>query len=366
RGLCERRPARTEIVLYPGIYGQCLLRILREKMPESRALEVFQAATGYPVTEDLSHVCRDCRTSVLFQAMHTLEHTILMRYPSVALGDLNDLGAHTTLGHAETGAPTIFWFDSYEGGLGAAEKIFDFLPELLEASERTLSSCRCTTLEGCPNRCTTLEGCPNCAQISHCDNHKEAFAKFAARLLISLLRGQELNIPVEPFIYRSSFKAKFESSYENNEKSEHEQGIGEEMPKSKQEKRASLDPYQVLRVQKMAHDAVLNKAFEIRGGEIMDEVPPVSVVELSQAFQSVKQTLRPTIWNIRPDPDPYKILQILPLASLPMTQKIYRVIALQVHPDRFTGDKSQATEMMQRVNDAFDRIKKERNKGNRL
>jgi len=353
RSLRARRPSQSESVLYPGIYGQCLLRLLREKLPESRALEVFQAATGYPVTDDLSQVCRDCRTSVLLPAMHTLEHTILMRYPSVALGDVNDLGAHTSLGHAETGAPTIFWFDSYEGGLGAAEKIFDFLPELLEASERTLSSCRCST----------LEGCPNCTQISHCDNHIGSLTKFAARLLIALLRGKELDIPLEPFIYRSSFKTKFESSYASNEKSKREHGIGDEAPQYGYSQPSAPDPFQLLRLQKVAHDTVLNKAFEIRGGEIMDEVPPVSVVELSQAFESARRTLRPKIWDIRPNPDPYKTLQILPSASLPMAQKIYRVIALQVHPDRFTGDKAQATEMMQCVNEAFEKIKKDKGKG---
>ena len=67
---------------------------------ESRALELYQALTGYPVTDDLRHICRNCQRSVLLPAMHTLEHAVDARYPSVALGDRSDIGAFTTLGHA--------------------------------------------------------------------------------------------------------------------------------------------------------------------------------------------------------------------------------------------------------------------------
>jgi len=114
-----------EAMWMPGPYAQCLLADLRTHLPESRALELYQALTGYPVTDQLTHVCRNCQTSMLFPAMHTLEHAVDARYPSVALGDHSDLGAYTTLGHSSTGKPTIFWFDNYEGGLGAAERVYE-------------------------------------------------------------------------------------------------------------------------------------------------------------------------------------------------------------------------------------------------
>ena len=68
----------------------------------------------------------------------------------------------------------------------------------------------------------------------------------------------------------------------------------------------------------------------------------------------------PLLWNIARGQDPYKILEIRPIASLSMIQKIYRVIALQVHPDMYQGNKAKATEMMQLVNEAFDKVKKEK------
>ncbi len=110
-----RRSHEKETVLYPGVYGQCLIYSLREKLPESRSLEIYQRLTGYPVTDDLKHICRKCQTSVLFPAMHTIEHTVQMRYPSIALGDSSDVAGHTMLGHPQTGAPTIFWYDNYQG-----------------------------------------------------------------------------------------------------------------------------------------------------------------------------------------------------------------------------------------------------------
>jgi len=348
----ERTPVRGETLLYPGVYGQCILGRLRKKLPESRALEVYQAVTGYPVTDDLKHICRDCQSSALFSAMHTLEHTVLMRYPSVALGDSSDLGSYTTLGHFETGGPTIFWYDNYEGGLGAAEKIYDVLSNLLEASEKTLTSCKCNT----------LGGCPICTQIGHCDYHNEGLNKPGSLALIAFLLGKTYQVPFEPFVYKDRQKEKFASSYKANEYAQYERGVGEEAPKRPTE----LDPYQVLRLQKAVHDQVLEKAFEIRAIEIGNDAPPISAVELNRAFQAIKKTQRPITWNISVETDPYRVLEVLPSASLPMAQKIYRVIALNIHPDTYPGEKKRATEMMQILNDAFDKIRKDKIQNSQL
>jgi hypothetical protein len=326
------------------VYGQCLLNSLRGHFPESRSLEIFQAVTEYPVTDNLTHVCRNCQTSVLLPAMHTLEHTVLMRYPSVALGDISDLGSFTVR-HPNTGMPTIFWYDNYDGGLGAAEKVFEEFQDLLVASEQTITRCSCHS----------LEGCPHCTHLGHCDRQNESLSKIGLLALTALLQGKQPEVQYEPFIYRSAQKAKFEYAYQENEYVQYEHGMGEEVPQSRQR---ALDPYRVLRVQSEIHDLVLEKAYEVRGEEIANEVPPITEVELSQAYHSILETRRPPTWNIRPGQDPYKILEILPAASVPMIQKIYRVIARQVHPDTYAGDKTQANEMMKLVNDAFHKIQK--------
>lgn len=347
--LRQRKNTAQETILYPGVYGQCGMSVLRSHLPEGRSLEVFQAMTGYPVTDELKHVCRKCQTSVLLQAMHTLEHTVIMRYPSVALGDSSDLGSFTRLGHPGTGTPTIFWYDNYDGGLGAAEKIYEKIQDLLIASEMTLTTCSCNS----------LEGCPNCTHIGHCDMQNEGLSKIGLLALIALLQGKQFQVPFEPFVYRNTQKPRFESAYRANEYVKQEHGIGEEAPQSQRQTPAP-DPYKVLRVQNEVHDPVLEKAYEVRGEEISDEVPPISAVELNQAFHTILETRRPTTWNIQPSQDAFKILEILPSASLPMIQKIYRVIARQIHPDTFAGDKSKANEMMKLLNEAFDKARKEK------
>jgi len=86
------------------------------------------------------------------------------------------------------------------------------------------------------------------------------------------------------------------------------------------------------------------------------------VVELNQAYNKILQAGRSSNWNIQPQQDPFKILEILPSASLPMIQKIYHVIARQIHPDVYPGDKVKASEMMKLVNEAFDQARKEKRK----
>jgi hypothetical protein len=347
--LRQRRRDAKETVLFPGVYGQCLLSSLRRHSGESRSLELFQAVTQYPVTDNLTHVCRNCRTSVLIPAMHTLEHTVLMRYPSVALGDISDLGSFTVR-HPDTGMPTIFWYDNYDGGLGAAEKVFEKFQDLLARSEQTITSCSCHS----------LEGCPNCTHLGNCDRQNDSLSKVGLLALAALLQGKQPGIPYEPFVYRSAQKAKFESAYQENEYVKYEHGIGEEAPQSQQ---TVFDPFKVLRVQTHVHDPVLQKAYEVRGEEITNEVPPVSEAALSEAYQSILEKHRPSGWNIKIGQDPYQILEILPTASLPMSQKIYHVIARQVHPDTYPGDKAKANEMMKLVNDAFEKVRKEKRNG---
>ena len=363
--LRERPRNQKETVLYPGIYGQCLLHALRESLEESRALEIFEATTGYPVTDDLNHVCRKCQTSVLLPALHTLEHTVRMRYPSVALGDPTDLAGMTLLGHPQTGAPVIFWYDNYQGGLGAADKVFDQIERLLQASEATLSGCACTA----------LEGCPHCSQISHCDKHNDSLSKLAARSLIACAKGMTFEIPYEPFTYPAAKKSGFDKETKKNEHRQAPHGIGSELnagafgyarangtANHAASAEAIIDPYQILRVQHKVHDTVLDKAYLVRSEEIARELPPVSAEELNQAYRQISELQRPQDWDIRPTLKPYEILEILPQASLGMVQRIYRVIAREIHPDVFPGDKKKANEMMRLVNETYERIVKEKQK----
>ena len=346
--LSQVRPTIQESLLFPGVYSQCLLSSLRKSLPESRALDLFQAITAYPVTDDLRHICRKCQTSALFTGLHTLEHAVDARYPSVALGDRSDIGAYTTLGHIGTGQPTVFWFDNYEGGLGSAEKIYENFTRLLEAGLETLQSCTCTTLEGCP-RCTYL---PDCSAGN------DSLNKLAGIHLISILLGRSVQPDLQPFLYLKKRAADFDRDYQDNEFTPHAHGMQEEAPQPNQ-----ADPYQLLRLQPQVHGIVVNKAYEIRAREIAHEIPPLRVTELNTAYQKVLQQPLEQEWRLAGKRSPYQVLEVLPGASLKMIQQIYRLIALQVHPDANPTRTAWANEMMKCLNDAYDKIMKEHSSG---
>ena len=331
-----------ESVLFPGTYEQCLLGRLRGPLGESRALEVFQACSGYPVTDELRHVCRKCHSSTLMEALHTLEHVVLLRYPSVALGDQSDLGAFSTLGHAGVGRPAVFWFDDYEGGLGAAEKIYEKFDDLLAAGAQAVQDCSCTTLEGCP-RCTHIGGCV----IGN-----DTLSKAALLELINRLTGKSYGLGARPFVYRRKRAAEFNQAYNKNEFAREAHGVGEEAVAQS----ARPDAYQIMRLQREVHEIVARKAFEIRSQEIAQEVPPVSATELTNAYQVIMRNKLLGEWSLNQRMAPYRVLEVQPDASLKMIQKVYRTIALQVHPDANPERPAWANEMMKHVNAAYDAV----------
>ena len=339
---------RQEMALFPGLYGQCLLHTLRASLGESQSLDVFQQATGYPVTDELRHVCRKCQSSVLMEALHTLEHAILLRYPSVALGDLTDLGSFSTLGHAGVGLPAVFWFDDYEGGLGAAEKIYERFVDILGAAAAAAQTCACTSLEGCP-RCTHLGGC---------FSGNDALSKPAFLALAAWITGQPYSPGSRPFIYHRKRAADFSRAYRENEWARARHGLGEEAPSVGTAPTPAA--HQILRIQPRVHESVARKAFEMRSQEIAQEVPPVSAVDLTHAYRQVLGGPLSQDWDMHRSLTPYQVLEVLPSASLKMIQQIYRVIALQVHPDAHPDRAAWATEMMKIVNAAYDAIQSDK------
>jgi len=174
---------------------------------------------------------------------------------------------------------------------------------------------------------------------------------------MSKLLGQESAQNYVPFLYRKKRAEDFDKTYQANETAPSEQGIGEEAPATT----AQRDPYQVLRVQRKVHAPVINKAFEIRSREIVDETPPLSAEQLNQAYQSIINGSILPNWQVPAEAQPYEILEVLPSASLKMTQQVYRVIALHVHPDANPDRTAWANERMKQLNAAYDAIMKEKN-----
>ena len=329
---------RDTIPIYPAFYGQCLRYHLREHLPEDQALSVFAKTTGYPVLTDTRHICRNCVGSCLVPAAHTLEHLVALRYPMVALGDSQDLGFTTNVLHPHTQGTTVFLYDNYDGGIGAAEKIFSLFDTLLH---KALESLDC--------ECNSDQGCPLCTQTLQCDRRTEALSKIAARGLIHLLLDMPIYVPLDPLYWTQHKIGESEREAETRE-------FAKEPVPTPEQPGPPSDPFWLLRVQPHVHDRVLDRALHIRGEEISSEVPPASVSDLQTAYQIVAKRPRESSWHFPDGWSEHEVLHIHPEASKPLASAAYKIIVRYVHPDRNPKRVDWATEATKRVNIAWEAV----------
>jgi len=104
--------------------------------------------------------------------LHAAEHAAIAILPLFALCDRNDIGGVSTPLHPDTGKAQIFIYDAYPGGIGIAEKGFDLVEELWQATLKAITECPCQ------------EGCPSCIQSPKCGNNNKPLDKRAAQLLL--------------------------------------------------------------------------------------------------------------------------------------------------------------------------------------
>jgi DEAD/DEAH box helicase domain-containing protein len=109
--------------------------------------------------------------------LHAAEHAAIGMLPLFALCDRNDIGGVSTPLHPDTGAAQIFIYDAYPGGIGIAEKGFDLVRELWQATLEAITSCPCR------------DGCPSCIQSPKCGNNNKPLDKKAAVILLAGLLG---------------------------------------------------------------------------------------------------------------------------------------------------------------------------------
>jgi len=110
--------------------------------------------------------------SDLAGGLHAVEHAAIAILPLFALCDRNDIGGVSTPLHPDTGRAQIFIYDAYPGGIGIAEKGFDLVKELWQATLKTITECPCE------------EGCPSCIQSPKCGNNNKPLDKKAAQILL--------------------------------------------------------------------------------------------------------------------------------------------------------------------------------------
>ena len=104
--------------------------------------------------------------------LHAVEHAAIAILPLFALCDRNDIGGVSIPFHPDTGRAQVFIYDAYPGGIGIAEKGFDIIEELWQATLRAITDCPCQ------------EGCPSCIQSPKCGNNNKPLDKKAAQVLL--------------------------------------------------------------------------------------------------------------------------------------------------------------------------------------
>ena len=110
--------------------------------------------------------------------LHAVEHAAIGILPLFALCDRNDIGGVSTPLHPDTGRAQIFIYDAYPGGIGIAEKGFEMITELWEATRNVIAECPCE------------DGCPSCVQSPKCGNNNKPLDKAAARVILrELVKG---------------------------------------------------------------------------------------------------------------------------------------------------------------------------------
>ena len=108
----------------------------------------------------------------LVGGLHAAEHAAIAMLPLFAMCDRNDIGGVSTPFHPDTGKAQIFIYDGYPGGVGIAEKGYELVRQLWQATLGTIADCPCQ------------EGCPGCIQSPKCGNNNEPLDKKAARMIL--------------------------------------------------------------------------------------------------------------------------------------------------------------------------------------
>jgi DEAD/DEAH box helicase domain-containing protein len=104
--------------------------------------------------------------------LHAAEHAAIAILPLFAMCDRNDIGGVSTPCHPDSGRAQIFIYDGYPGGIGIAEKGYQLIEQLWEATLRLVTDCPC------------LEGCPGCIQSPKCGDNNKPLDKEAALFLL--------------------------------------------------------------------------------------------------------------------------------------------------------------------------------------
>lgn len=107
--------------------------------------------------------------------LHAAEHAMIAISPLFAMCDRRDIGGLSITIHPDTGCPTIFIYDGFEGGIGISETLYSKITQLLIKTLDLIKTCEC------------VDGCPSCIYSPKCGNENEPLDKKASLLILERL-----------------------------------------------------------------------------------------------------------------------------------------------------------------------------------
>jgi DEAD/DEAH box helicase domain-containing protein len=111
-------------------------------------------------------------------SLHALEHATIGLFPLLAICDRWDLGGISYAQHPQLGAPAVFVYDGFAGGLGLAKTGWERADELFERTLRHVSECPCE------------DGCPSCVISPKCGSGNHPLDKGGAVEVLEVLAGR--------------------------------------------------------------------------------------------------------------------------------------------------------------------------------
>jgi DEAD/DEAH box helicase domain-containing protein len=107
--------------------------------------------------------------------IHAVEHAMIAMSPIFAMCDRWDIGGLSNPLHPDTGEPTIFVYDGFEGGIGISENLYSNIKPLWEKTFKLIENCECK------------DGCPSCIYSPKCGNENAPLDKKAAAIILKHL-----------------------------------------------------------------------------------------------------------------------------------------------------------------------------------
>ena len=149
---------------------------------ELPALSFTTKSLWFEIPEEMERAVRNSGGD-LGGGMHGVEHAFIAMMPFHVLCDRWDIGGLSTPFHAGFGAPVIFVYDGYEGGIGLSEKAYRIFPEICATTLRLVRDCGCE------------DGCPACLFSPKCGNDNQPLDKRAALVILKGMVRENAEIP---------------------------------------------------------------------------------------------------------------------------------------------------------------------------